>query len=202
MGRPVDHAKRHALARQAVEVLKERGLDLSNQALADALEIKRPTLLYYFPTKREIVEHALEALLFEQAQFVIARMEAEEHPLRQLHAQVKAVHAFHDGREERIVFLSQAIAASGLDHSSRFIEIGNLAFEAQRAIMRERLRDAIDEGRMHPCDVESLIRLIRSTVDGLMVQRVMTGCDLAPVHQFLWDHILGPLMREPEEKRR
>ncbi len=199
MGRPVDHAKRHALARRAVEVLKARGLDLSNQALADELGIKRPTLLYYFPTKREIVEHALEALLFEQAQFVIAQMEAEDHPLRQLHAQVRAVHAFHDGREERVVFLSQAIAASGIDHSSRFIEIGNLAFEAQREIMRQRLRRAIDEGRMRECDVESLIRLIRSTVDGLMVQRVMTGCDLAPVHEFIWDHVLSPLMRGSEE---
>ncbi|MEQ9503937.1 MAG: helix-turn-helix domain-containing protein [Deltaproteobacteria bacterium] len=200
MGRPVDHAKRHQLARRAVEILKERGLDLSNQALADALGIKRPTLLYHFPSKQQIVEHALEGLLFEQAQFVIAKMEAEDHPLRQLYAQVRGVHAFHDGREERIVFLSQAIAAAGIDKSSRFIEIGNLAFEAQRAIMRERLNQAIDDGRMHACDVESLIRLIRSTVDGLMVQRVMTGCDLAPIHEFLWDHVLRPLMRDEEEK--
>lgn len=202
MARPIDHERRQQLAQEAVEVLKARGVSLSTKALAEALEMKRPTLLYYFPTKAAIVESALEALLAEQAQFVIAKMEAEDHPLRQLYAQVKAVHEFHDGREERIVFLSQAIAASGFDRTSRFIEIGNLAFEAQREVMRQRLVTAIDERRMHACDVGSLIRLIRSTIDGLMVQRVMTGCDLQPIHEFLWDHVLGPLMRDPEEEKK
>ena len=202
MARPIDHERRQDLARDAVEVLKREGLNVSTKALAEALGIKRPTLIYYFPTKAAIVETALEALLFEQAQFVIAKMEAEDHPLRQLHAQVKAVHEFHHGREERIVFLSQAIAASGIDRTSRFIEIGNLAFEAQRDVMRQRLRAAIADGRMQACDVESLIRIVRSAIDGLMVQRVMTGCDLAPIHEFLWDHMLGPLMRDPEEEQR
>lgn len=198
MARPVDHERREALAKQAVEVLRKEGLALSNKALAEKLGVKRPTLLYYFPNKAKLLEEALASLLAEQGMFVIAKMEAEDHPLKQLLVNVKAVHEFHHGREERIVFLTQAIATLGLDRTARFIEIGNQAFAAQRAIMRERLNKAIDEGRMHPCDVDSLLRLIRSTNDGLMVQRVMTGCDLAPVHQFLWDNVLNPLMREPE----
>ena len=38
----------------------------------------------------------------------------------------------------------------------------------------------------------------RALVDGLMVQRVMTDVDLAPVHAFIWDHLLAPLKLTPE----
>ena len=48
-------------------------------------------------------------------------------------------------------------------------------------------------------DPDALIALTRAVTDGLMVQRVMTGLDLGPVHQALWTHVLEPLKRTPEE---
>ena len=197
MARAIDIDKRRELAREAVAVLQREGLDAPMSTLAEALGIKRPTLLYYFPTRMAIVENALADLLTEQALFVVARMSAHDHPLDQLYAQIQGVHAFHHGREERVVFLSQAIAAFGVGES-RVIEIGNAAFEAQRAEMKKRLRLAIRQGRMHACDPDALLRLVRATIDGLMVQRVMTRCDLAPVHKFLWEHVLRPLKKTPE----
>lgn len=199
MARPVDTEKRAELAAKAILVLKKEGLQISTAALAERLEVKRPTLLYYFPTKASIIETALVDMFIEQVQYVVSAADQYEHPLDQLHAHIMATHAFHHGREDRIVFLTQAIATLGSEHTSRFIDIGNQAFDARRKLMKARLEEAIEAGTMHACDVDALIRMVRSTIDGLVVQRFMTGCELAPIHEFLWEHVLGPLKREPKE---
>lgn len=199
MARVMDNARRQDLAEQAVAVLQQEGLDLPNATLAERLALKRPTLLYYFPNKASILESALQAMFTEQVAFVIARMSEHEHPLDQLDAQIRAVHAFHHGREGRVVFLTQAIASLGMNTAERFLVMGDQAFEAQRNLMKVRLREAIDDGRMHPCDVDALVRLVRSTVDGLMVQRFMTGCALQPVHDFFKSQVLDPLRRQPSK---
>lgn len=194
MTRPADHDKRRELARRAVAVLEREGLDVPIARLADALEIKRPTLLYHFPTRSHIVETALEDLLREQALFVLARVAEHEHPIEQLYAQVRAVHEFHHGREGRIVFLTQAIAASAGERMAELVDVGNRVFEPYRRAVAERIRRGIDEGTVAPCDPDALVALVRAVIDGLMVQRVMTGLDLAPVHELLWAQVLGPLV--------
>lgn len=193
MARIMDSARRQDLAHQAVAILQARGLNLSNAALAEQLEIKRPTLLYYFPTKASILEVAWQEMFTEQVAFVLQRMAEHRHPLDQLDAQLRAVHAFHHGREGRVVFLTQSIAALGMPTAERFIRLGDQAFEAQRNLMKVRLQEAIDAGQMRPCDIDALIRLVRSSVDGLLVQRFMTGCALEPVHDFFKQYVLDPL---------
>lgn len=200
MARAMDVEYRRALAERAAAVLQAEGLDVSNAALAARLELKRPTLLYYFPTKAAIIEEAFSAMFAEQVAFVLERMAAHEHPLDKLDAQIRAVHAFHHGREDRVVFLTQAIASLGMKTAERFVELGNQAFEAHRQQLKVELREAILEGRMKACDVDALIRLVRSTVDGLMVQRFMTGCDLQPVHDFFTAHVLDPLRSAPSDR--
>ncbi len=193
MARPVDIEKRRQLGANAVKFLTEHGLETSTAKLAEGLEIKRPTLLYYFPDRIAIFEEALVALLAEQAAFVLARMSEHDHPIDQLFAQVKAVHAFHHGREERVLFLTQALAVGGKERTKSIVQIGNQAFESHRQALTKRIRDGIDAGIVAPCDADSLIRICRAAIDGLMVQRVMTQCDLAPVHQLLWEGLLAPL---------
>ena len=196
MGRPVDIDKRRQLARRAIAVLQQEGLDLSMTALADALGMKRPTLLYYFPDRAAIAETALEDLLAEQAVFVLEQIAKHEHPLDQIFAHVKAVHTFHHGKEQRLIFLTQAIAAASRERVDRFIDIGNRVFDAHRCAMVERLRDAMAQGTMRRCDPEALMQLVRSVNDGLIVQRLMTGIDLEPAHTLLWEQFLRPLKLE------
>lgn len=202
MARTADPDRRRDLAERAIAVLQTEGLDVSNATLASRLEIKRPTLLYYFPNKAQILEEAFTAMFAEQVAYVVERMAAADHPLDKLDAQIRAVHAFHHGREDRVVFLTQAIASLGLARTQQFVELGNQAFEAHRQALKVSLREAIVDGTMHPCDVDSLIRLVRSTVDGLMIQRFMTGCALAPVHDFFKQTVLDPLRRAPSEDER
>jgi AcrR family transcriptional regulator len=200
MARPPDPEKRLELARKAVEVLATSGLDMPMSQLADALGVKRPTLLYHFASRGHIVEAALEDLLTRQALVVMTEVEKHEHPIDRLYAQIRAIHQFHHGNESRIVFLSQAIAASG-ERMAEIIEVGNQVFAAQRKAAADRIRAGIEAGTVHPCDADALINLIRAVTDGLMVQRVMTGVDLAPVHELLWKGLLSPLKRDPEQSK-
>jgi AcrR family transcriptional regulator len=199
MARPQETEKRHALATRAVAVLQREGLGISMTRLAEALSVKRPTLLYHFPTRAHILEIALEDLLREQAGYVLGRIAEHAHPIDQLYAQVRAVHAFHHGREERIVFLTQAIATSDGARMADIIEVGNRVFEPHRRFAAERIRRGIRDGTVAPCDPDALIALVRSVIDGLLVQRVMTGLDLEPAHQLLWAQLLRPLKRPPED---
>ena len=102
MARPAEHEKRAELARAAVEILQREGTELSMAALADALGVKRPTLLYHFPTKAHIVEAALVELLVEQAAFVLGKVGEHEHPIDRLFVHMRALYTFHHGREPRV----------------------------------------------------------------------------------------------------
>lgn len=183
---------------QAIEVMQREGVDIPMSKLAEALGIKRPTLLYHFPTRGHIAEMALAAVLTEQAAFVVARIQQHEHPIDRLYAQVQAVHEFNDGREAKLLFLSQAIATGGA-RMAEIIEVGNQVFEMHRREAADRLRAGIAAGTVAPCDADALVCLVRSVIDGLMVQRVMTGLDLEPVHEVLWTQLLRPLKREQEQ---
>ena len=197
MARPAEPEKRQELARRAVDVFARRGFDVPMSRIADELGMKRPTLLYHFPTRAHIVETALQDLLVEQSAFVIARIEQHQHPIDRLYAQVRAVHEFHHGREARITLLTQAIASSG-SRMQEIIDIGNRVFEAHRRALADGIREGIRKGTVAPCDADALVSLTRAVIDGLMVQRLMTGANLRPVHEFLWTHVLLPLKRKPK----
>ncbi len=155
--------------------------------------MKRPTLLYHFPTRGDIIVTALEELLVDQARFVMARVAAHDHPLDRLGARIRAIHAFHHGREERIVFLSQAVAAVSGERVQTLIDVGNRVFEAQRQAQAAAVRRGIEQRIVKDCDVDALMALVRAVTDGLLVTRVMTGLALPPVHDFFEQMVLEPL---------
>ena len=198
MARPLDHDKRRTLAREAVTVMQREGADVSMTRLAEALGLKRPTLLYHFPTRAQIVETALEEMMMAQAAFVLGRINQETHPLRRLYAQVRAVHEFQHGNEARLVFLTQALAATGGERMKELVHGAAKIFEAHRRANADRIRAGIEAGLVAPCDPDALVQLVRAVIDGLMLQRVTEGIDLEPVHTLLWENLLAPLARNPQ----
>jgi AcrR family transcriptional regulator len=198
MARPLDHDKRRTLAREAVTVMQREGADVSMTRLAEALGLKRPTLLYHFPTRAQIVETALEEMMMAQAAFVLGRINQESHPLRRLYAQVRAVHEFQHGNEARLVFLTQALAATGGERMKELVHGAAKIFEAHRRANADRIRAGIEAGLVAPCDPDALVQLVRAVIDGLMLQRVTEGIDLEPVHRLLWENLLAPLARDPQ----
>jgi AcrR family transcriptional regulator len=201
VARAPDSDKRLDLARKAALVLQEQGLALPAEQLARALGMKRPTLLYYFPTYADIVETALIALLTEQAMFVTAEVERHEHPLDRLFAQLRAVHAFHQGKEARVVFLTQAIAATSGARVSEILQRGAGVFEAFRRGAADRVRAGIAAGVVAPCDADALVDVVRALIDGLMLQRVTGGGALEPAHDLVWRNLLAPLKITPPSVR-
>lgn len=199
MSRPPDPEKRRALARRAAAVLQREGLEIPVARLAEALGVKRPTLLYHFPTYSHVVEVALEDLLTEQAAFVLARIEEHQDPLDRLDAQMRAVHAFHHGREDRVVFLSQAIAATAGSRLPEILATGGRVFEVHRRAAADRVRAGIAAGSVAPCDADALVAVLRAVIDGLLVQRVMTGVALGPIHDLVRERLLAPLRTTKEQ---
>ncbi len=202
MVRPVEDDRRRELGARAVDVLMRRGVELSMTELSDELGVKRPTLLYHFPTKGHLVEAALVELLQRQAAHVLPRLESHPHPIDRVFAQMTAILEFHSGREARIVFLTQAIAATAGERIADIVEAGAQVFEAHRRATAARLRRGIDEGTVAPCDPDALLATCRALTDGLLVQRVVTGLDLAPVLALVWERLLAPLKLEPARATR
>lgn len=201
MARPTEPDKRLDLARRGADVLARQGLGISAAELAEALGVKRPTLLYHFPTFGHLVETALVDVLGEQALFVMAEVEKHAHPIDRLYAQLRAVHRFHEGREARIFFLTQAVASTGGARVAEILERANAVFESFRRAAADRVRAGIREGHVAPCDPEALVSTVRALIDGLMIQRVTAGLALAPAHDFVWNHLLEPLKLDPVKPR-
>lgn len=202
MGRPAEPEKKRELALRAVAVLEREGLELSVEGLARALGLKRPTLLYHFPTYADLVETALASQLTEQAAFVRERVEAEPRPLHRVYAWLRAVHEFHAGRERRMVFLTQALAATAGPRLESLLERGSAFFEPHRRDLAERLRKGMRQGTVARCDADSLVHTVRALVDGLLLQRVTEKLALEPAHAFVWRHLLAPLERSPRARAR
>ena len=133
-----------------------------------------------------------------QAAFVLGRINQESHPLRRLYAQVRAVHEFQHGNEARLVFLTQALAATGGERMKELVHGAAKIFEAHRRANADRIRAGIEAGLVAPCDPDALVQLVRAVIDGLMLQRVTEGIDLEPVHTLLWENLLAPLARDPQ----
>lgn len=197
MARPRDTEKTRDLALRAVAVLEREGLTISTEHLARELGLKRPTLLYHFSTHGHIVETALTELLLAQAAHVERRVSAETHPIDRLYARLCAVLEFHEGRESRLLFLTQAIAVTGGKRVGDILVAAAALFEAARADMVARVEKGIEEGVVHPCDARTLVSLLRALVDGLTIQRVTSPGSVESVRTMFWETVLLPLKRAP-----
>jgi AcrR family transcriptional regulator len=196
MARPRDIEKTRELALRAVAVLERDGLTISAEHLARELGLKRPTLLYHFPTHGHIVELALAELLLEQAAHVSVRVEAKTHPIDRLYARLLAIDEFHVGREGRLLFLTQAVALTGGRRVGEILAAASGLFDAARQDMVDRVVRGVEEGIVHPCDAVALVALLRSIIDGLTIQRVTSPASVERVHAMVWKHVLEPLKRK------
>lgn len=202
MARPREQGKRAEIAERAVAVLEREGLGISTEQLARAIGVKRPTLIYHFPTHTHVIEAVLATLLAEQMAFVETRVERHSHPIDRLYARLLAVAEFHRGREARILFLSQAVAVAGGPRAVEIVKRASEFFELDRRAMVARVERGIEDGLVEPCDARALIALLRSIIDGLTIQRVTTREPLEPVYRMIWERILAPLKKTEKKKKR
>ncbi len=193
MARPRDAEKARDLALRASAILQEQGLGISTERLAQLLDVKRPTLLYHFPTQTSIVEAALAELFVEQAAFVERKVGEHEHPIDRVYARMRAVHEFHRGQEARLLFLTQSIAVSGGTRALEILRGASDFFEPGRRAMVDGIERGVAEGTVAPCDAKALVNLVRAVIDGLTIQAVTSSRSVKPIHELVWKSVLEPL---------
>lgn len=202
MARPPDLEKKKDLARRAAAVLEKHGLTISTEELARRLEINRTTLLYHFPTYADVIQTVLGDLLAEQAFFVEAKVREHDHPVDQIYARIRATHAFHEGHERRLLFLSQAVAVTGGPNVADIVKGATDLFEASRNALAEGLERGIEEGTVAPCDAKVVVSLARAVIDGLTFQRVTSTASIEPMQELFWTSVLLPLKRTPARAKK
>ena len=146
------------------------------------------------------MQAALAELLMEQAAFVEKRVEEHEHPIDRIYARLTAVNDFHEGRETRLLFLTQAIAVTAGARAAEIITSASDLFEGARQEMVTRIERGIEEGIVHPCDAKALVALLRAVIDGLTIQRVVSPRTVPAVHEMFWKTVLEPLKTKKRKK--
>lgn len=201
MARPKEPAKRVELALRAIEILEREGVEISTERLAGKIGIKRPTLLYHFPSYASIGEEAVKHYAASAQAFVAARLEPYSHPVDRVFQHAVAVADYQRGKEARFLFLTHLIASTSGQRLSQVAQATALYFEAHRAHLVKQLREGIDAGLVAPCDPKAIVMMIRGLADGLMIQRVATKDDTGCVYELLWNAVLAPLKRQPQQVR-
>jgi len=198
MARHVDQEKRAEILQAAFAFLRQQGSPrVTMTELARALGMKRSTLYWYFPDVASIFDAALDALFIEQDRFVSERIAGLSHPIDVLGAYLQAVHAFYAGRDDEIVFMFQFWAAGRPEAPDLALSRIRARYLPRREQAIALLRAGVESGQVRPCDPEALIGLVGAMIDGLLIQRQVTGAALAPIHAIIQDMLLAPLKVEP-----
>ena len=192
MPRRPDLHRRAELANAAFEVLRTRGVQTTMRELADALGVKRPTLYFYCPDLGSVFESVLDQMYQELAAVVVARVQAEKHPLDRLSAVVDATIEFHRERPELIGGLLQLWSMTGRDFASvldRERRIG----ETSRAALIADLRAGVARGDVLPCDPERVVSTVLALMSGVLVHQVLGIARPDGAIEELGERIIEPL---------
>ncbi len=202
MARPKDPGKRIGLALQAIEILEREGVEISVEQLAGQMGIKRPTLLYHFPSYGSIAEEAIKHYLAEASAFIAKRLAPVGHPIDRVYQHLLAVTDFQRGKEARFAFLTQVVASTAGRRMRQVVQATAMYFELHRASMVKSLQEGIAAGTVAPCNPSAIVMMVRAINDGTLIQRVATKTDATAVYELLWSSVLAPLRLEPKAASR
>ncbi|CAN5333518.1 hypothetical protein BH11MYX1_BH11MYX1_30390 [soil metagenome] len=201
MPRRPDVARRQELAVAAFEVLRARGVHTSMSELADALEIKRPTLYFYFRDLDAVFETVLDQMYRALTELVMTRVRNVDHPLDRLRTVVDTTISFHRERPNLIGGLFQLWAMGGRGFQS-VLERERRAVVAARDALVADLRAGIARKQVRACDPERVVDLVLAVIDGVLVHHVVGIARPEAVIEELAERIIEPLrIRKAQRKR-
>ncbi len=207
MARKPDIARRRDIARQAFAAIRERGVHRTSMSdIAAALDMKRPTLYWYFKDLGEIFDAAAEEIDAQWGVFVAGRLAGVDHPIDYLETLLAASTEFYEGRREDVIVLFQLLAV-GAQPRERMLARSAHYITPMRAGLIDRLRAGIAAGRVAPCDPEKIVDIVLAVADGSQVQRVTRDADPTPMVDAISEYVLAPLRiprtgaRKPRSER-
>jgi len=201
MPRRPDLARRAELATAAFEVLRTRGVQTSMRELADALGVKRPTLYFYFPDLGSVFESVLDQMYQEIAAFVMARVQAVDHPLDRLYAVVEATIDFHRQRPQLILSLLQLWSVTGRDFANLLDRESRIVATSREALVAD-LRAGIARKDVLPCDPDTVVGLVLAVLSGVLVHQVLGIARPDGVIEELAARIIEPLRPKKKKARK
>ncbi|HVV85644.1 MAG TPA: helix-turn-helix domain-containing protein, partial [Kofleriaceae bacterium] len=189
MARTVDVQRRSELVRRALEVLRARGGRTTMSELARALEVKRPTLYFYFRDLTGLLHAAVEEVYRQQVGHVVGRIAAVDHPVIALAELARATVELQRGRRDLVLLLLQLWAAGGSD-PEELLARGRAATAPLRTELVARLTAGVERGVVAPCEPARVVDLVLAVVDGVLVQEVTRGANGGTIVEELWQRVL------------
>lgn len=187
-------AKRREIAARAFEAIRARGVHRTTMSdIAAALEMKRPTLYWYFKDLGEIFDAVVQDTDARLRAFVAGRLTDARHPIDYLDELMQASVDFYEGRRDYIIVLFQLWAVSASQDPERILRRGREFIEPVREALVARVRQGIDEGLVAPCDADKIVDLVLSVIDGAQVQRVTRDAAMRPILDAFREYVLAPL---------
>lgn len=173
MARPVDLDKRREIALQALEVLREHGLQQATMSgLAKALGLKRPTLYFYFPSIPDLFLALVDIHREEEVQWVAERLQGHDHPIDAMLAFLRAEHDFvvEKGLDDFMLLMASFWASGSEDDRLRFRKRVLKDLLPARQLFTALLHAGMAQGRIRDCDAEGLVDMMFCLQDGILVQ--------------------------------
>jgi len=192
----MDMVKRRELALAALEVLREQGLQQATMSgLAKALDIKRPTLYFYFPSIPDLFVALVEILREDELAWVAERMQGHAHPIDALAVFLRAEHAFvvERGLDDVMLLMTSFWASGSREHRDRFRGLVLKDLLPAREMFIGLLKLGIASKQVRECNVEAVVDLIFAIQDGILVQGGVRELDVEPVFTLVEDTVLAPL---------
>jgi len=194
MARKPDMAKRREIAARAFEAIRARGVHRTTMSdIAAALEMKRPTLYWYFKDLGEIFDAVVQDTDARLRAFVAGRLADVSHPIDYLDALMQASVDFYEGRRDQIIILFQLWAVSASEDPERILRRGREFIEPVREALVARVRQGVSDGLVAPCDPEKVVDLVLTVADGAQVQRVTRDAEMRPILDAFREYVLAPL---------
>lgn len=199
MARKPNMARRRAIARKAFEVIKARGAHRTTMSdIAAELDIKRPTLYWYFKDFGEIFDEVVRETDAALEAFVLERLAGITHPIDMLAALVEASLDFFSGRRDHVMVLFQLWALTGESGPERMGQRSREFIEPIRRELSSRLAQGIEQGLVAPCDPDTVVEMAFALIDGAHVQRVTRDVPPRTIFEGLRTYVFEPLRLEPQ----
>lgn len=151
----------------ATDLFGLRGVEaVSLDVIAGEVGVAKQTLLYWFPSKDDLVQAVLESAVIELSIGVEAAIRAtSDDPLDRIDAVVKAVFR-HAVRRPALLGLVREVSRLSPSSSDRLLT----AFEPLVARAVGYLRDEMDAGRLRRADPRIVAALVYATVTGIATE--------------------------------
>lgn len=196
MARTIDEGRRREIADGALQVLRDRGVQKTTMSdIARALEMKRPTLYWYFPDIHAIFDYSLRQMRQEEARFVGERLLGVSHPVDALIAFIEADHAFfvERGVDDYLLMMCQYFAAGGPEMREASRALATAGMLPVRTLLIGMVEQGVAAGTVREVDPTELVDFLLAYLNGALVQAVLAGTLPSATNPFLREHILEPL---------